>query len=97
MAVSEKVRTSLTLDRELKEKAKVIIKKYGLSLSDAVNLFLYEIVSKGKLEIDHHILPTQETWKAIQASRKKHGRYVTLEEFRREILGLEETNSSEKL
>jgi len=97
MAASERVRTSLTLDKELKEKARAIIKRYGLSLSDAVNLFLYEVVSKGELEIGREVLPTEETWEAIQASRRGEGRRVTLEEFKREILGLEETNSTEKL
>jgi len=89
MAIVERVRTNLTLDRELKERAKSIIRKYGLSLSDAINLFLYEIVSKGELEVARKVLPTEETWEAIQASRKGEGRCVTLEEFKQEILGLE--------
>lgn len=97
MTVSGKVRTSLTLDRELKEKAKAIVRKYGLSLSDAVNLFLYEIANKGELEIARNLLPTEETWKAIQASRRGNGRCVTLKEFKQEILGLEEANSLEKI
>ena len=89
MVTAERVRTNLTLDRELKERARAIVRKYGLSLSDAINLFLYEIVSKGDLEVARKVLPTKETWEAIQASRRGEGRCVALEEFKQEILGLE--------
>ena len=44
--MSAKVRTNVYLDRELKEKAKKIFKAYGLSLSDAFNLFLAKVVKK---------------------------------------------------
>jgi len=42
--VVEKSRTNIYLDTNLKEKAKEIYKHYGLSLSEAVNMFLAQSV-----------------------------------------------------
>ena len=42
--VIEKVRTNVYLDSNLKEQAKEIYKHYGLSLSEAVNMFLAQSV-----------------------------------------------------
>ena len=42
--VVEKVRTNVYLDRNLKEQAKEIYKHYGLSLSEAVNMFLAQSI-----------------------------------------------------
>jgi DNA-damage-inducible protein J len=42
--VIEKVRTNVYLDTNLKEQAKEIYKHYGLSLSEAVNMFLAQSV-----------------------------------------------------
>jgi len=42
--VIEKSRTNIYLDTNLKEQAKEIYKHYGLSLSEAVNIFLAQSV-----------------------------------------------------
>jgi DNA-damage-inducible protein J len=42
--IIEKVRTNVYLDTNLKEQAKEIYKHYGLSLSEAVNMFLAQSV-----------------------------------------------------
>ena len=39
-----KIRTNVYLDAEIKTKAKEIFKKYGVSLSDAINIFLTQSV-----------------------------------------------------
>ena len=65
----EKVRTNLFINKYAKEEAKKIFAKYGLSLSDAVNIFLFQsIYNKGipfKIE-----LPNEETKKAINDARR---------------------------
>ena len=44
MVASQKVRTNIYLDQQTKEQAKELFKKFHLSLSDAVNLFLSQSV-----------------------------------------------------
>jgi len=54
-----KVRTNVYIDREAKEKAKGIFVKYGLSMSDAINLLLHMVAESGempfKLEIPNSV------------------------------------------
>ena len=83
-AGKERMRTNLSLDKEAKEKARKIFKKYGLSLSEAVNIFLYQsIYSKGipfRIEI-----PNKETVKAMENVRKgKNLEEVTLDQLKEE-------------
>ena len=48
MDASSKIRTNVYLDKSMKDKAKELFKNYGLSLSDALNIFLAQSVfSKG--------------------------------------------------
>lgn len=44
-----KVRTTIYLDEDLKREAALILRKSGLSLSTAVNMFLAWVVSTGRL------------------------------------------------
>ncbi len=83
-AGKERIRTNLSLDKEAKEKARKIFEKYGLSLSEAVNIFLYQsIYSKGipfRIEI-----PNKETVKAMENVRKgKNLEEVTLDQLKEE-------------
>jgi len=83
--IKEKVRTNLTINKYAKEEAKKIFAKYGLSLSDAVNIFLFQsIYNKGipfKIE-----LPNEETKKAIKNVRKgKNLEEVTFEQLKEEV------------
>ncbi len=80
----EKVRTNLFINKYAKEEAKKIFAKYGLSLSDAVNLFLFQsIYNRGipfKIE-----LPNEETLKAIENARKRKDlEEVTFEDLQKE-------------
>ena len=82
--IKEKVRTNLSINKYAKEKAKEIFSKYGLSLSDAVNIFLFQsIYTKGipfKIEI-----PNEETDKAIKnVNHGKNLEEVTLEQLKKE-------------
>lgn len=78
--MATKVRTNVYLDRELKEKAKELFKEYGLSLSDALNIFLAQVVRKKEFPLED-IIP-EETLKVIKEARKgENVKRLTLEEF----------------
>lgn len=63
--VVEKTRTNVYLDTDLKEKAKEIYKHYGLSLSEAVNMFLAQSVFSRGLPFELK-LPNDETLQAMR-------------------------------
>jgi len=63
-----KVRTNVYLDAEIKNKAKEVFKKYGVSLSDAINIFLTQSVMEKGLPFEMKI-PNKETQKAIEEAR----------------------------
>lgn len=63
--VIEKIRTNVYLDADLKEQAKEIYKHYGLSLSEAVNIFLAQSVFKRGLPFEMK-LPNEETLQAMR-------------------------------
>ena len=63
--VVEKSRTNVYLDTSLKEQAKEIYKHYGLSLSEAVNIFLAQSVFNRGLPFEVK-LPNAETLEAMK-------------------------------
>jgi DNA-damage-inducible protein J len=63
--VVEKSRTNVYLDNTLKEQAKEIYKHYGLSLSEAVNIFLAQSVFNRGLPFEVK-LPNAETLEAMK-------------------------------
>lgn len=63
--VVEKSRTNVYLDTNLKEQAKEIYKHYGLSLSEAVNMFLAQSVFSRGLPFDVKI-PNDITLEAMR-------------------------------
>ena len=65
---ASKVRTNVYLDSKMKEEAKIIFKKYGVSLSDAINMFLTQSVLERGLPFEMKI-PNAETIKAIEEAR----------------------------
>jgi len=65
---ASKVRTNVYLDLDMKEQAKQIFKKYGVSLSDAINMFLTQSVMERGLPFEMK-LPNKETMKAIEEAR----------------------------
>jgi len=66
--IASKVRTNVYLDSDMKEQAKQIFKKYGVSLSDAINMFLTQSVMERGLPFEMK-LPSAETIKAIEEAR----------------------------
>ena len=65
---ASKVRTNVYLDSDMKLKAKEIFKQYGVSLSDAINMFLTQSVLERGLPFEMKI-PNDETKKAIADAR----------------------------
>ncbi len=63
--VSQKVRTNIYLDESLKIQAKEIYKHYGITLSDAVNMFLAQSVFNQGLPFDLKI-PNDKTLQAMK-------------------------------
>ena len=80
----KKIRTNLSLDKEAKEKAKKIFEKYGLSLSEAVNIFLYQSIYSNGIPFRIEI-PNEETVKAMENVREgKNLEEVTLDQLKEE-------------
>ena len=82
--VAQKIRTNVYLDSDMKEQAKSIFKKYGVSLSDAINMFLTQSVLERGLPFDMKI-PNDETVQAIIDARNDvNSDKITLEELEEE-------------
>ena len=81
---ASKVRTNVYLDSDMKEQAKQIFKKYGVSLSDAINMFLTQSVMERGLPFEMK-LPNDETIKAIEDARAGvNADTLTLDELEKE-------------
>ena len=63
-----KVRTNVYLDADIKTQAKEVFKRYGVSLSDAINIFLTQSVMEKGLPFEMKI-PNDETKKAINDAK----------------------------
>jgi DNA-damage-inducible protein J len=63
-----RVTTSMKLDKTAKEEAKAIFQKLGLTMGDAVNLFLRQVKLNNGLPFDVRI-PNAETKKALDEGR----------------------------
>jgi len=82
--VANKVRTNVYLDANMKEQAKQIFKKYGVSLSDAINMFLTQSVMERGIPFELK-LPNAETVQAIEDARKGiNAEQITLEKLQEE-------------
>ena len=80
----ERVKTNIFVNKYAKEEAKKIFAKYGLSLSDAINLFLFQSIHKKSIPFKIEI-PNEETKKAIADARKrKNLEDVTIQELEEE-------------
>ncbi len=80
----DKVRSNVYLNKDDKEKAKSIFGRYGLSLSDAINIFLAQSVCSNGLPFKIEI-PCNETTQAMaEAEKGINMENSTIEEIRRE-------------
>jgi len=81
---TSKVRTNVYLDSDMKTKAKEIFKHYGVSLSDAINMFLTQSVMERGLPFEMKI-PNDTTIKAIEDARANmDGETLSLAELEEE-------------
>ncbi len=69
MTIPVKETTSIKLDKEIKESAKKIFKELGLTMGEAVNIFLKQVTLHRGLPFEVKI-PNEDTKKAINEARK---------------------------
>ena len=69
MTISVKETTSIKLDVEIKAKAKEIFKELGITMGEAVNIFLNQVALHKGLPFEVKI-PNEKTKKAIEDARK---------------------------
>ncbi len=69
MTIPVKETTSIKLDKEIKESAKKIFKELGLTMGEAVNIFLNQVTLHKGLPFEVKI-PNEDTKNAINDARK---------------------------
>ncbi len=85
MIGTQKVRTNIYLDNKTKREAKELFKKFHISLSDAVNLFLSQAVLEQGLPFQVKI-PNAETIKAMKDVNNGIGlEEVTFEQLKEDM------------
>jgi len=83
LAVQQKSRTNIYLDVNIKNQAKEIFNQYGLSLSQAVNIFLTQSVLNRGIPFNVKI-PNDETLQAMKdVESGDNYEDVTLEDFKK--------------
>jgi DNA-damage-inducible protein J len=75
LSLSIKETTSMKLDKEAKENAKVIFRELGITMGDAFNMFLKQVNLHQGLPFEVKI-PNKETLKAIKEAKEN----INLEE-----------------
>ena len=89
--MTQKIRSNVYLDTELKESAREIFKTYGLSLSDGINFLLKQATEKKSLILDlniEQISPNEADYKLIEEARKNRAngeKIHSLEEVMKEF------------
>ena len=89
--MTQKIRSNVYLDSELKESAREIFKTYGLSLSDGINFLLKQATEKKSLILDlniEQINPNEPDYKLIEEARKNRAngeKIYSLEEVMKEF------------
>ncbi len=84
MVATQKVRTNIYLDQHTKTQAKELFKKFHISLSDAVNLFLSQSVLEQGLPFQVRI-PNAETIKAMKEVENGETETITFEQLKDEM------------
>jgi DNA-damage-inducible protein J len=71
--------TSIKLDKDIKQEAQEIFARLGLTLGEAVNLFLNQVKLNKGLPFEVKI-PNDETLKAMDEVEKKQTESISIEE-----------------
>lgn len=87
MTIPVKETTSMKLDVEVKGKAKEIFQELGMTMGEAVNIFLTQVTLNKGLPFEVKI-PNNETKKAIEEARKG----INMEEFSMDEMMAEREN-----
>jgi addiction module RelB/DinJ family antitoxin len=80
--MTQKIRTNIYIDEQLKDEAKEFLKQYGISLSNGVNLLLQQMIQKKKLPLPKDIeviQPGEEDYALIE--KTKGEATISLDEF----------------
>jgi len=87
MPTLKKERTNIYLNSDIKREAKKILEQYGLSLSDAINIFLTQVVLEKGIPFQIKI-PNKETQKVLKEVREgKNLEEVDFETLKEEVKG----------
>jgi len=84
MSSAARKQTSIRVDPEAWEIAKDIFKEYGLSASDAINVFLNKVRLERGFPFDIKV-PNQETIEAMESARQGNGEEIDLQEHLQEM------------
>ena len=81
----KRISTSIKLNKRNRDFAKDFFKKYNLTLSDGINIFLAKVVMDKKLPFELEI-PNKETRKAIREAERGEVTYSnSVEDLMREL------------
>ena len=84
LSVQQKSKTNIYLDENIKDQAKEIFNQYGLSLSQAVNIFLTQSVLNRGFPFDVKI-PNENTLEAMRdVETENNYKDITLEDLKKE-------------
>ena len=84
LSVQQKSKTNIYLDKNIKDQAKEIFNQYGLSLSQAVNIFLTQSVLNRGFPFDVKI-PNANTLEAMRdVETENNYKDITLEDLKKE-------------
>jgi len=65
------------IEPELKEEAQDVLNKFGLNISDAIRLFLRQVVAARGLPFEVRETPNAQTRSAMLEARQTRARYAT--------------------
>jgi len=84
MTAPVRKQTSIKVDPEAWEVAKKIFREYGLTASDAINVFLNKVRLERGFPFDIKV-PNDETLKAMQEVENGEGEEISFEQLKEEM------------